>query len=100
EGNFVYGIIAALEGARGATRDWRWRRGSCRDNEWGHDTRLVRACGGYGGPECQNVPPHTPHPRENPPISAFLTFAYSHIQLLPLSQLHDHAFKPSGFCIK
>jgi hypothetical protein len=41
--------------------------------------------------------------RENPPtwpISAFLTFAYSHIQLLPLSQLHDYAFKPSTLYIE
>ena len=35
--------------------------------------------------------------RSEPPLgrlAPFLTFGYSHIQLLPLSQLHDHAFKP------
>jgi hypothetical protein len=34
------------------------------------------------------------------PISAFLAFGHSHIQLLPLSQLHDHAFKPGKLYIK
>jgi hypothetical protein len=33
EGNFVDGIIVALEGARVETGDRRWRRGSCRDKD-------------------------------------------------------------------